>query len=269
MITLGIDPSLTGFGWCVHNSSVTGPARVIARGVVNTPAAEIFVSRYIFLRTQLIHLIAEYPEIQAVGVESPPFGEDFSEGLYALFVYVNEALYLLRKDVVYFDPLTVKLLAKMDPKVIQGTMDKNNMIVAARAETGIHSWNNNAADAYLIGRSAARFWRLESGEITLENLTPAEAHSFSRVHTFTRGAKAGQTKRDGLVFREGERIFKFSHLPPSPIESEYIQWLLRSSQKSLEKDPLQPDLAPSPLQLQRPRLKPPPKPKQPPKPPPS
>jgi hypothetical protein len=259
MITLGIDPSLTGFGWCVHNSSVTGPARVIARGVINTPATEIFVARYIYLRTQLIHLISEYAEIQAVGVESPPFGENFSEGLYALFVYVNEALYLLRKDVVYFDPLTVKLLTKMDPNVIQGTMDKNSMIVAARAETDIRNWNNNTADAYLIGRSTARFWRFESGEITLENLTPAEAHSFSRVHTFTRGAKAGQTKCDGLVFREGDRFFKFSHLPPSLIESEYIQWLLRSSPKSLEKDPLQPDLVPSPLQLHRPKLKPPPK----------
>lgn len=129
MITLGIDPSLTGFGWCVHNSSVIGPARVIARGVVNTAAADIFVSRYVYLRTQLIHLISSYPEIQAVGVESPPFGESFSEGLYALFVYVNEALYLLRKDVVYFDPLTVKLLAKMDPSVIQVSMEDRKSVV--------------------------------------------------------------------------------------------------------------------------------------------
>lgn len=252
MITLGIDPSLTGFGWCVHNSSVTGPARVIARGVVNTPASDIFVARYIYLRTQLFHLICDFPEIQAVGVESPPFGESFSEGLYALFVYVNEALYLLRKDVVYFDPLTVKSLARMDPRVLQGTMDKGSMVSAARAETGISQWNHNAADAYLIARSAARFWRLESGQITLEDLTPSEAHSFRRVHTFVRGAKAGQTKYEGLVFREGDRFFKFSNIPPNPLESEYIQWLLRSSLKNLEKDPLQP-LNPlqtlSPLQL--------------------
>jgi Holliday junction resolvasome RuvABC endonuclease subunit len=258
MITLGIDPSLTGFGWCVHNPDVTGPARVIARGVVNTKADDIFVTRYMFLRTQLFHLIAGYPEIQAIGVESSIFGENFSEGAYALFVYVNEVLYLMRQDVVYFDPLTVKLLAKMDPKVIQGSMDKNNMIEAARAETDIRRWNNNEADAYLIGRSAARFWKLESGLITEEDLTPAEKHSFSRVHTYTKGLKAGREERKGLLFREGDRFFKFSKLPPSPIESEYVQWLLRSSPKNLE---LSQDQPPSPLQLQRPRLKPPPKPK--------
>lgn len=50
MITLGLAPSLTGFGWCIHNSSVYGPKRVIAKGVLKTHPKEVFVSRCMYLR---------------------------------------------------------------------------------------------------------------------------------------------------------------------------------------------------------------------------
>jgi Holliday junction resolvasome RuvABC endonuclease subunit len=233
MITLGLDPSLTGFGWCVHNPNVVGERRVIALGVINTPASQVFVSRYGNLRAALVHLLDIFPEIQAVGVESPPFGEQFSEGLYALFVYVNEAIYVSRRNVVYFDPLTLKLLAKMDPNIRKGTMDKSDMIEAARADTGIRRWNNNAADAYLIARSAARFWQFETKIISEEELTPSERHSFQRVHVFTRGEKAGRTVRSGLIFREDERFYRFSQVPPDPEEEEFRKWLSQRGSKVL------------------------------------
>ncbi len=50
MITLGIDPSLTGLGWCVHNGGVVGAARVIAKGWISTPREQIDYLRYMFLR---------------------------------------------------------------------------------------------------------------------------------------------------------------------------------------------------------------------------
>lgn len=160
MITLGIDPSLTGLGWCVHDGSISGPGRVMAKGTFKTSAERLFYWRFMFLREAVTKVLDAYPAVEAVGVESPPFGESYSEGLFALFLYVNEAVLTRLKDVVYFDPLRVKLLAKMDPEVRRGTMDKGDIVDAAKQDTGINRWNHNEADAYIIARSAARFWDL-------------------------------------------------------------------------------------------------------------
>src|SRR5215467_3711294 len=107
MITLGLDPSLRGFGWCIHDSSASGSGRVVDKGRWKTTAKDVWVARYVTLRGEISSMLDRYPVIEAVGVESPPFGEQFSEGLYALFVFVNEAVWSRRRDVVHFDPGTV------------------------------------------------------------------------------------------------------------------------------------------------------------------
>ena len=213
MITLGLDPSLTGFGWCVHNSDFVGPARIIGRGHHGTSAKAVFVSRYAEMRSLVQDLLRTYPQVDAVGVESPPFGELWSEGLYGLFLYVNEALYIARKDVVFFDPLTVKALVKQDPSVVKGKMRKSDMVEAAKADTGITGrFDHNEADAYHIARFAARFWTFQQGLITEVDLTPSELHTFARTHTYSRGQHAGETVRKGTVFRENDRFFRYSLL---------------------------------------------------------
>jgi hypothetical protein len=216
VITLGLDPSLTGFGWCIHDSDVVGPGRVVARGHRATNPKDIFVRRYVELRDMVLGLLREYPIVQAVGVESPPFGELWSEGLYGLFLYVNEAIYYSRKDVVFFDPVTLKFLVKLDPKVVKGRMSKRDMVSAARADTGITGpFNHNEADAYHIARFAARFWEFLAGKITESDLTPSEQHVFVRTHTYLRGKHAGKTVRSGTVYRENDRFFRYSLLGPS------------------------------------------------------
>lgn len=216
MISLGLDPSLTGFGWCVHDSTKVGPERIVARGLFKTSAREIFVQRYKDLRAEVATLLRKYPQIECVGVESVTFGNTWSEGAYALFVMTNEAIYDAKKDVVYFDPLTVKLLAKQDPKVRKGSMFKSDMVNAAREDTGIRGrFNHNEADAYHIARFAARFWELDKGIIGAEDLTPSEEHAFIRTHTYKRGKRAGETIRLGAAFKEGMRFFRFSMLEKS------------------------------------------------------
>lgn len=212
MISLGLDPSLRGFGWCIHDSSAFGANRVMAKGRWKTTPKEIWVERYVRLRGEISSLLDRHSEIEAVGVESPPFGEQFSEGLYALFVFVNEAVWSRRRDVVHFDPGTVKMLAKQDPKQRKGKMFKSDMIEAAKQDTGIARWNADEADAYHIARYAARFWALLRGEISLEDLTPSEYQAFAREHTFLRGKRAGQTVSTGAVFKENQRFFRFSSL---------------------------------------------------------
>jgi hypothetical protein len=221
VIVLGVDPSLTGFGWCVHDGSVAGPGRVIAKGQFSTPASRVVYWRYMYLREALSQLLDSFPEVEAVGVESPPFGESFSEGLYGLFLYVNETLMVRRKDVVYFDPHRVKLLARMDPTVRRGVMDKGDMVDAAKQDTGIKKWNHNEADAYIIARSTARFWDLHAERITPEELTPAETQVFRAVHTFQRGKKAGKTVKKGILFKEGDRFYQFSKLDPAEVSLDF------------------------------------------------
>ena len=112
MITLGLDPSLTSLGWCIHRSDVVGPERVMAKGTIGTSAKRVFVWRYMHFRESLLNLLDAYPSIEGVGVESPPFGEGWRAELHSLFVYVNEAMFLRRRNVVYFDPARVKLLMR-------------------------------------------------------------------------------------------------------------------------------------------------------------
>lgn len=218
MITLGIDPSLTGLGWCVHNGDVAGTKRVIAKGTFKTPSTRIFYWRFMYLRQAVGVILDAYPMVQAVGVESPPFGESYSEGLFGLFLYVNEAILIRRKDVVYFDPLRVKLLAKMDPEIRRGTMDKGDMVDAAKQDTGIKDWNHNEADAYIIARSAARFWDLHASRILPEELTRAEELVFRSVRTYVKGKKAGRVVKQGVLYKEGDRFYQFSALSPEELD---------------------------------------------------
>ncbi len=214
MITLGLDPSITGFGWCVHDSEADGPARVIARGRLTTTADQIFVSRYMELRETVASIMDAHPNIAAVGIESPVFHAQWTPGAYALFIYVNEVLYTRRKDVVHFDPGTLKMLAKVDPKLRKGKMFKQDMVAAARADTGIKGkMSHDEADAYHIARFTARFFLFVDGEIPVEDLTPSEYQSFAKKHTFTKGDRKGETKLIGAAFKEGKRFYRFSQLP--------------------------------------------------------
>lgn len=213
MIVLGLDPSLTGFGWLIHNSNVTGPARVFARGRWSTSPKTVWVKRYMDLREQLGEVLDRYLLIEAIGVESPVFGEQWSPGAYSLFTNVNEAIYERRKDVVYFDPTTVKMLAKEDPKVRKGKMFKSDMIEVAKDDTGLTRWTSDEADAYIVAKATARFWKLLNGELQVSDLTPAEYHAFARVHTFKKGKRAGETVERGAMFKEGQRFFRFSQVP--------------------------------------------------------
>lgn len=173
----------------------------------------VFVQRYMGMRALVGGLLDKHPEVLAVGVESPPFGELWSEGLYGLFLYVNEAIYIRRKNVVYFDPHTLKLLARMDSSIIRGRMDKAEMVEAARADAGIKgAFNHNEADAYHVARFAARFWELLEGVIFEPELTPSERHVFTRTHTYLKGARAGKTVKKGTIYRENDRFFRFAEL---------------------------------------------------------
>jgi hypothetical protein len=216
MISLGFDPSITGYGWCIHDSEAIGRARIVEKGLFSTSARTVFVKRYMDFRDMLTKLLGDHPEVECIGIESPVYGEQWSPGAYALFVYTNEVVYRFRKDVVYFDPGTVKMLAKLDPRTRKGKMFKADMVAAAKADTGITGrFNHNEADAYHVAKFAARFFLRLDEKITDDDLTPSERLAFVKQHKMTKGERAGETVYHGAIFKENSRFFRFSKLEPS------------------------------------------------------
>lgn len=221
MRVLGLDPSLTAFGWALHDTEARGVKRCPVRGRFATSKKTLFVDRYVFMRESLRGLIQELKP-DRVGIESPIFHNLFSEGMYGLFLYSNEALRLERMDVAFFAPDQVKAHAREAIARPKGwEMLKGDMVEAAKADTGGKGvWNHNEADAYLNGKLSGRFWKFFDGDLTEEDLTPVERHQFLKTHTFQRGKRAGETIKPGLLYREEERFFLWSKVSPESTHSE-------------------------------------------------
>lgn len=216
MLVLGFDPSLTNFGWAVHDTAALGVARCPARGRFQTSSKTLFVDRYIEMRENVLGLLTQFPSIQCLGCESPVFKELYSEGMYGLFLYTCEAMRVAKRDVVLFSPPQVKVHARvfLNRPTFEGkawVMGKPDMVEAAREDTGGKGvWNHNEADAYWVARSAARFWLHLEGSLEIGELTVPEQKQFTEIQTFKRGKRAGQTVERGILYREDERFFRWS-----------------------------------------------------------
>lgn len=212
MLVLGIDPSLTNFGWALYDTEapVGDPARCPARGRFSTPSDMEFVERYISQRESLRSLIQRVKP-DKVGIEFPVFDQMYSEGMYGLFLYSCEALKLEKMDVVFWAPLQLKARAREFISRPPGwKMEKPDMVESAQVCTGI-KMNHNEADAFFAGLLSASFWRFHGGEILESGLSPVEKKLFANVHTYTRGKKAGKTVKTGMIYREEERFFLWSN----------------------------------------------------------
>lgn len=212
MICLGLDPSLTNFGWAVHDDgpSVGQRERCARRGRFQTSADTTFVDRYTAQRESLRNLIREVRP-DRVGIEFPVFSSMYSEGMYGLFLYSCEALKTEGCDVVFWSPLQVKAHARESLGRPNGwVMDKKDMVDAAMKDAGGSKWNHNEADAYLVARLSARFWHAYQEDVPEAAMTPVEAKYFTEVKKFARGKHAGQEKKTGVLYREDERFFMWS-----------------------------------------------------------
>ena len=212
MRVLGLDPSLTNFGWAVHDTSfeVGDRARCHSRGRFQTSSKTLFVDRYIEQRASLRALVQEVKP-DHVSLEFPVFNNLWSEGMYGLFLYTCEALKAEEQDVVFWSPGQIKGHAADSLERPQGwKMMKGDMVKAAKEDTGGGVWNHNEADAYLAARLGARFWLLHDGGIKERELTPRERKMFLAIHRFVRGKKAGKRVTKGVLYREDERFFMWS-----------------------------------------------------------
>ena len=216
MLVLGFDPSLTNFGWAVHDTEAVGAARCPARGRFQTSAKTLFIDRYVEMRENVLALLAQFPHITKLGCESPVFKELWSEGMYGLFLYTCEAMRQARKDVALFSPPQMKVHARalLERPTVGGKswiMGKPDMVEAAQLDSGGGGrWNHNEADAYWVARTAARFWLHLDGVVPAGDLTAHEKKQFTEIQTIQRGKRAGQTVEQGILYREDERFFRWS-----------------------------------------------------------
>ena len=208
MKVLGLDPSLTNFGWAIYDGDTC-----VGRGRFKTPASMQFIDRYIFMRESLRMCIQEH-QPDKIGVEYPVFNNLWSEGMYGLFLYTSEALKLEKKDVVFFSPGQIKAHAKHHlnrPK--SWKMLKPDMVEAAKSHSKTKGrWNHNEADAYWVGVCSYRFWLLLGDQISEKDLTEPEKHQFTKIHTYKRGKKMGTIEKKGILYRESERFFLWSEV---------------------------------------------------------
>lgn len=212
MRVLGLDPSLTNFGWAIHDTAhpVGSRSRCEIRGRFQTSAKALFIDRYTDLRGRLRALVQEHRP-DRIGLEFPVFDNLWSEGMYGLFLYTCEALQAEEQDVVFWSPLQVKAHARESLGRPAGwKMMKPDMIEASKADAGGGRWNHNEADAYLVGRLAARFWLLHEDAIKERDLTPVERKYFLEIRRYVRGKKEGKVEHKGVMYREDERFFQWS-----------------------------------------------------------
>lgn len=213
MKVLGLDPSLTNFGWAVLDTEIPSmtKGRCVEKGLFQTSSKMEFIERYVEQRQRLLSLV-ETHKPDYVGIEFPVFNNLWSEGMYGLFLFCCEALKQSKSDVVFWSPLQVKSHARELIDRPKGwKMDKSDMVEAAKLDAGIGRINHNEADAYHVARLSSRFWQLYSEEIKEGELSALERKYFLKVHTYQRGKKAGKTVKKGVMHREEDRFFIWSN----------------------------------------------------------
>ena len=212
MLVLGLDPSLTNYGWALHDTDAESRGRCLERGRFRTKPKDFpdEVSRYLHLRESLREKILELdPEV--MGIEHPVMNENYSEGMYALFILSLEAIKSCRKDVVLYAPPQIKRFAKDLVGRPKGwKMGKSDMVDAAREDAGGGTWDHNEADAYLVAAFAGRFWNFYVGDLDVEDLTEYEKKTFTHMRKIERGKRAGQMEIKGILHRENDRFFLWS-----------------------------------------------------------
>jgi Holliday junction resolvasome RuvABC endonuclease subunit len=218
MISLGLDPSLRSYGWCIYDGNKDGVMKRVESGHEGTLRSQVPIARFIHFRSLVRDIISRFPGIKVIGIESPAIqAGPFQSIHYGLMMYSIEAIFEKRINCVLFDPATVKYLVKGDPKK-KGTIQKLDVQRFVQLDTlDTKIINNDEADAYAIARFSWRFQLLKDGLIKPEELSQSEFNTFIG-RTKKSNCGMGSAKRTAHVFRENSRFFDFSKVPNGRID---------------------------------------------------
>lgn len=210
MPVIGLDPSLTNFGWVLLNEMKSGKDSLIEYGTFKTSTKDgLRVQRLILQRERLRKLLSE----QNVGLVSmeAPYWQDFStEILFALNQFIHEVFLDLGILVIYIQPLSLKKQALPDMNPQEAT--KHHMTHQAKKELDKvgHRFSEHVSDAYFAAKVGCRFYLWHClQDLKDDDLTESEKHLFCGKHTFVRGLKKGLTEYTGIIYRENDQIFDY------------------------------------------------------------
>lgn len=230
MLALGLDPSLSAYGWCVIDTKAVGQKRRVASGHEKTLPSQVPPARFLHFQAMVGGLIKSYPKIEVVGIESPAYDAGpFQSIHFGLMQFSMAEVFLARKDCVLFDPATREFLARNGKK---GKLSKSDIQRFVQLDTvDPDQIDNNEADAYVIGLFAARLAELRNGSIKPDDLSPAETRKFITMSRKVKTLAGTKTKRTAHAFRENNRFFSFSKIPQGsvslPKKSEISPEILR------------------------------------------
>lgn len=217
MLVLGLDPSLTAFGWALHDDEAVGRARRRDSGHEGTLPSTVPVARFMH-HQEMVRDVLSRNAVDAVCIESPAYDAGpFQTIHFGLMLFSLVPIFEARRDVVLFDPATLKYLARetTDRKGAMGKLDMQRRVQVDTMDTKVI--DNNEADAYLCAKYGARMMRLVNGLLRPEELTETERRVFlTREKTVKRMGQRVK-KRVSHAFRENSRFFRFSLVPPGDV----------------------------------------------------
>lgn len=217
MKVMGLDPSLTAFGWAILDSTATGTSRRLASGHEKTLPSQVSVTRYMHFRNLVRELILKY-DPQKISIESAVLdGSPFSPIHYGLVLYSLEAIFEARRDVVLFDPSTLKSLISGHLKT-KRKMFKSDMQNFVKIDTmDTQTVHDGEADAYCLAYEGSRFFDVISGEISVNSLNESEIRTFISKKKTVKTLKGKIKKNASHAFRENSRWYNFSKIPNGTI----------------------------------------------------
>lgn len=228
MRAAGFDPSLSSYGWTVYDDEASGLEQIVASGHVATKSTTVPVARYCHFRSVVQDILSRF-NVDVVGLESPAYGGGaFSERHFGLMMFSMESIFAHRKDLVLYDPSTVKYIATGNNQA-----SKSDMIRQAQIELKTtKSLQSDEVDAYHVAKHALRFYKLKNGLIRPEDLTKEERRVFLERTKKSKGT-FGKLKRTAQIFRENNRYFMFSKVPEGEtllpkkdqVNQDLLKWL--------------------------------------------
>lgn len=218
MRVLGLDPSLNAYGWAIHDFRSSGALRRVDSGHEGTLSSTVPVARFMHFRSLVDKLLKEY-QPDAVGLESPAYDAGpFQTTHFGLMMFSMEPIFARRKDLVLFDPATLKALVRGSMKSKLGTITKLEMqrfVQLDLMDTNI--LNDNEADAYCVSYFASRFLRTLEGTLDPNDLNPSELNTFLLRTKVIKTLKGNRKKFVSHAFKENSRYFAFSKIPAGEI----------------------------------------------------
>jgi Holliday junction resolvasome RuvABC endonuclease subunit len=211
MPIIGLDPSLTHFGWVVLDEKKTGKESLIDFGTFKTTPKDGLMVQRLTMQQERLRFLLEKTGVTFVAMEAP-YWEDFNtEILFALNQFIHQVFLDMNIVVVYFQPMALKKVAVPDTNPQKVT--KHHVTHAAKTELDKHGkrFSEHVSDAYFAAKIGCRFYRWYIlKEFKDDALSEYERHVFCGKHTFTRGKKKGLTEYTGLIYRANDQFFDYS-----------------------------------------------------------